>query len=218
MNDPVQMGFADRAVYRLGLFDVRDALPEGWAQELLHVARGGDVVDLHGMDLGAGSPMQRPLKYRVTAGVAVRDRLGWLWQLYGGLFRDLASSIYGETLDIARDIELAVNMNHMVGPLDSYEWHCDTNTVTGLLFVTSHSVSAGGALVFDDQRLGLRTTLTPRAGWLAAFDARRTLHTVEPLVSVYEERVTVPMNYYAPGDPQVRPDGLNEHVYGDGRA
>jgi hypothetical protein len=218
MSGPVHIGLADRAVYRLGLFDVREALPGGWAQELLHVARDGHVVDLPGMDVGTGSSMQRPLKYRVTTGAAIRDRLGWLWQLYSEPFRHLASSIYGQTLDIARDIESAVNMNYMVGPRDSYEWHRDTNAVTGLLFVTSHSVSGGGALVFDDQRVGLRTTLTPKAGWLAAFDARQILHTVEPLVSAHEERVTVPMNYYAPGDLQVRPDGLDEHVYGDGRA
>jgi hypothetical protein len=151
----------------------------------------------------------------VTDGLSAMDELPWLEKLYNGPFLDLANRIVGAgTYRCSDNKQVALNINSLpVGEM--YEWHVDSNELTGLLFCPTDDLAAGGELIFRaDPASGENwvVTVRPERGLFLLFDARPVPHCVRPC-SV--ERVTVPMNYYftSSDEGSLRPNDLDAYLY-----
>jgi hypothetical protein len=190
-------------------------LPEGWQKEILRVANEFSNA-VKSSEPNSTSVVERDdtyhLNYSVTTGDIIRDELPWLFDAYSNALFALARGCWSAPLCCSPFEVSAVNLNVMRGVDATYEWHVDSNPLTGLLFATSHPEGTGGQLVFDES--GSRTTVFPRAGEFLLFDAREVPHVVQPLLNNDTVRVSAPMNYYEEGKGIIRPDDLDAAIYG----
>jgi hypothetical protein len=153
-----------------------------------------------------------------TTGKVVQDQLPWLMEFYRGHVLQLGNRLGLDEFVVSDDERSCVNIN--VLPTGSgYEWHVDTNPLTGLLFVTDHPAGAGGELVFRPDPLvraneDWELTVFPEAGFLLLFDAREAAHAVRPVAGV-TDRISVPMNFYYANAQGDRPDHLDRYLYGE---
>lgn len=186
-------------------------LPLHWAQQIEHlVAEHGILTHLDGKSPTSREPADSAgADVVVVMGDVIAKQLGWLFDLYRGPLLELCREVAGPGIQISSDERSAMNINALKGRGSHYEWHVDTNPLTGILYVTSHSAIDGGELVFRTND-GM-TRVAPRAGMFIAFDARELTHTVLPLNSD-AVRISVPMNYYDQAGT-VRPAGLDQYLY-----
>jgi hypothetical protein len=105
-----------------------------------------------------------------------------------------------------------VNINQLAGRGAQYEWHVDSNPITGVLYATDSDNGLGGSLVFRDDQNGQKSVFRPKAGTFICFDAREISHRVAPLRRE-GERVSLPMNYYHSATDQPRPPDLDSQIY-----
>lgn len=145
------------------------------------------------------------------SGEVIASRIPWLYELYTTKFRDYAEVSVGKRLFPSRDVTSAVNINLLEGIGAAYEWHVDSNPVTGLLFVNTLSEQEGGQLLFRTAKYEI--AVTPVKGDYLVFDARVTPHCVTPL-ACNVVRASIPMNFYNDPWHQVRPNDLNNYLYG----
>lgn len=96
------------------------------------------------------------------------------------------------------------------GPGDEQGWHYDTNPLTALLYLTATNNATGTRIRVPGCG---DVPVIAQPGDLLLMDGRRLLHHVPP-VPPGGQRVTVPLNYYLPGDCE-RPEGIDRLVYGD---
>jgi hypothetical protein len=204
-------------------YDVSTAMPAGWRDELVRVARNDRtikrLVPPHSTSR-EGSEV-RSLNVMTVRGPTVWERLPWLIDLYRGYFRELYQDATGKRIYPTGDRRYAVVMNVQEGT-DRYECHVDTNPVEALLYVTDHPRGTGGELVVAND-VDARSVeevdrdcsvLYPVAGQLVFFDARRFPHYVRALRES-SLRVAVGMNYYTDDCPEeTRPPDLNNYLYG----
>lgn len=201
-------------------FDMAPLLPIEWSGSVTR------CLAEHGTDhsLGGSSSTSRenaswaatrnmvPARAVVADGRTVLNRTPWLDSLYRGAFLEAANSLGAEQYECAHDLASGVNINAIASG-SRYEWHVDSNPLTGVLFLSGDH--DGGDLLFrpdtEDEAWSLR--VTPQIGQLLLFDAREVAHTVEP-VRGGDQRVSVPMNYYLRGETQVRPGDLDQYLYG----
>jgi hypothetical protein len=199
-------------------FDVTPLLPPRWQEQI----RQCSAQHSHWRVLDGISVTSREAQFRDTAapkvgvvsGDVIAKELLWLNGLYRKDFLTLANSIGATEYEVCSDRRAGVNIN--ATPRDArYEWHVDSNPLTGLLFVTSHDPSEGGQLVFrpdpvsrPDEDWELR--VSPYAGTLLLFDARESAHVVTRLHA--DLRLSVPMNYYIAGHHE-RPEDLDGYLY-----
>jgi hypothetical protein len=148
----------------------------------------------------------------VVDGNDIRRELPWLYQLYEGPLASIASLIHSQAVLPARDVRSAININALAGVGARYEWHVDSNPVTGILYVTDHPEGSGGELLFRVENREI--VVRPTRGLFVAFDAREAPHCVMPLMTD-GPRISIPMNYYLPGE-QPRPSDLDAYLYGSG--
>jgi hypothetical protein len=146
----------------------------------------------------------------VVAGDVVARALPWLYQLYSTHLLELASDIAGQKLFPANDITSAININRITGIGGRYEWHVDSNPVTGVLFASTLHPGDGGELHFASEHF--QRLIVPQRGLFFAFDARDIPHRVEPLLRDVC-RLSVPMNFYISADNQPRPGDLDTYLY-----
>jgi hypothetical protein len=157
-------------------------------------------------------PPDAILDYRLLNGDQVEVHLTELDRLYREDLCGIAERLLGKPVMISPDRRSGVNVNVLEGMGSRYEWHVDSNPLTGLLVLTECGRSSGGRLVFG-QDPDNQIFLALSVGQLLLFDARDVPHCVEPLGGP-TRRVTAPMNFYVVGDPVVRPDGIDESLYG----
>ncbi|GAB3967945.1 2OG-Fe(II) oxygenase [Plantactinospora veratri] len=188
-----------------------DVLPTNWTAELL------EAVETHArparLDASDGSSLEPPgtvIEYELLDGAQVAQTVPWLDRLYRNEFLQLASETWGGQLLASDDIRNGVNVNILRGRGSKYEWHVDTNPLTGLLFATSHDLEDGGMLTFrgeyDD------AVCVPCAGHLLLFDAREAPHRVTPLKR-RGIRVSVPMNFFTAETLAERSPALDGYLY-----
>ncbi len=190
------------------------ALPSGWQEQIRY------VVQQHGIDTvltGAGSTSReahtrRKIRVRVADGHAVKSHLPWMWNLYCGLLRDFCAKAFGRPVFIANLLHTTVNINQLAGRGAQYEWHVDSNPITGVLYATDSDNGLGGSLVFRDAQNGRKSVFRPKAGTFICFDAREISHRVAPLRRD-GERISLPMNYYHSATDQPRPPDLDSQIY-----
>jgi hypothetical protein len=189
-------------------------LPNDWVRDVTAVVdRFARRVEL----TGDSSTSRRrdddsPGEYDVVTGDVVEDHLPWLISLYRGPLFDFASRVAGQPLKVSESARSAVNINALRGRAARYEWHVDSNPVTGLLFASSHPAGSGGELVFEVA--DARFAICPRAGLFLAFDAREHPHTVLPL-ETDDVRISIPMNFYFEGEAETRPPDLDSYIFGE---
>lgn len=215
----------DTALFAWHGFDVRSVLPENWQVEIERVAQAHakekilvpkSVTSREASDV-------REVPVETVGGITLIAELPWLYDLYRGLFRELAERTYGVRAYTAEDPRISINLNVQTGNERRYEAHVDSNPIEGLLYVTSQPPGAGGELVvahsekargIDDIKAN-SSTLYPMAGHLLFFDARRNPHFVAPLTSPADRRIVVAMNFYTDESPEsARPQDLNKHLFG----
>ena len=198
-----------------GLVDVRRMLPSDWAGQVEAVSdtaarwavlRGGTSTSLEDVDT--------VINYRLLTGDDIAEHLPWLIDLYQKQFLEIAQQFSGCDLVVDESITSAVNINILPPDERGYEWHVDSNPVTGVLFLSSHVHDEGGCLELrtaDDHLLSIE----PLAGTFAVFDARRCPHRV----STPKEglRISAPMNYFVPEEGRQRPADLDNALYGTSR-
>jgi hypothetical protein len=124
---------------------------------------------------------------------------------------ELAQKAVGRELVPSQRERSAININMHDFLGSRYDWHVDSNPVTGLLFASTLRESDGGSLVFDDGD-GCETSFCPERGRFLVFDARRTPHTVTPLTRPLC-RLSIPMNFFFEDEPEERPADLDAFLY-----
>ncbi len=196
-----------------GLIDVRELLPQNWVDQIDNISRsvardatlkGGTSTSLESADT--------IIRYRLVDGDDIVIHLPWLVDLYRGQFLQIAQQISGVQLETDHSTTSAVNINVLPPGEGGYEWHVDSNPVTGLLFLSSHLHHQGGMLELrsaDDHLLSIE----PLAGTLAVFDARLCPHRVSAPKS--RLRISAPMNYFVAGEVRNRPEELDSILYGE---
>jgi hypothetical protein len=205
-------------------YDMGTALPPNWQNDVLTVARTKAVKKVllpRSVTSREGDPnLQIPVS--TVGGAVLRGELPWLFNLYKGLFRDLAQLGTHEPVSTAASDQIGANLNVQTAGM-RYEAHVDSNPVEGLLYCTDHPKGSGGELVVanDPNAKSIAeidrdcSIVYPAAGNLIFFDARRFPHYVRPLVAADAIRVVVAMNFYTPSCPESsRPADLNDHLFG----
>jgi 2OG-Fe(II) oxygenase superfamily len=196
-------------------------LPAGWVTELVECSAvhqetrylSGNSVTSRQRQLGSAAEFV----VGVVQGKLVASELPWLMEFYRGRVLRLANSLGLGTFVCSEDERSSINVN--VLPVGSgYEWHVDSNPLTGLLAVSDHPAGTGGELVFRPDPLtrpdeDWELVVRPRTGDLLIFDARDAAHHVRPVLGP-TERLTVPMNFYFADRRVVRPNDLDDYLYG----
>jgi hypothetical protein len=198
--------------------DVSSYFPSDWAEQIFRcstsrsrwqVLDGASVTSRE-----AEFPDRMPPRVGVVSGEVVAAELAWLDSLYRGKFLEIVNTVGDGAFEVCSDIRAGVNIN--ATPRGArYEWHVDSNPMTGLLFATTHEPEDGGQLVFRPDPVARphedwELQVSPRAGTLLIFDAREAAHVVTQLRT--ELRLSVPMNYYHVGQ-QARPEDLDAYLY-----
>jgi hypothetical protein len=146
----------------------------------------------------------------LSDGTVVAEHLPWLVRLYRGAFlrlaNELAGAVTGHRYVASTDPVSAVNLN-LLTPGERYEWHVDSNPLTGLLFCPVGPDPS--ELVFSTPS-GRTNTFSAGWGHMLLFDAREAPHCVR---NVTVGRVTVPMNFHLDGRRSERPRDLDAYLY-----
>ncbi len=209
--------------FNFNKFQVSNQLPRGWADiirdfALTHYKRK-IIVPTSTTSREAELTLQLPVQ--IVGGITIRRTLPWLYDIYRGLFRDIAAQCFDEEVFIAKDDRYAINLNIQQGTEMRYECHVDSNPIEGLLYVTTHYEGEGGELVVshDPNALGPSeiekncARFYPQKGDLLFFDARDYPHYVTPLTFPGAYRIVVAMNFYTPScTEEMRPSDLNKHL------
>ena len=192
-----------------------DWLPADWIDQITR------VVDEHAIFVrmdGTSSSYSREgegtsgTTYYVVTGDSIYAQIRWLHDLYTGKLIELAAQVAGRAVKPSTNLRSGININTLRGTDARYEWHVDSNPLTGMLYVTTHGPEDGGELIFkvgDEQ-----VTLYPEAGMFAAFDARAIPHYVAALKHEHR-RISIPMNYYFADEDEYRPVELDAYIYGE---
>jgi hypothetical protein len=154
------------------------------------------------------------MEYDVVTGDVIRDRLPWLWETYTTKLVSLATITTGQPMKPSVFPKSALNINVLAGSNAHYEWHVDSNSLTGLLFACTFGPDDGGELAFKiDGHIG---TILPRIGELLIFDATDAPHAVLPMKSD-ALRISIPMNFYylTEDEAATRPPDLDTYLYGE---
>jgi len=207
-------------------YDLRTHLPANWQTELLEAAatKAQSKVLKPKSVTSRESDEELGIHVMTVGGVTLRESCPWLYDLYKGLFRDLAQLACTEPVSTASNDTYGAVLNVQRGQNMRYECHVDSNPIEGLLYVTTHVPGTGGELVVAN-RPDARSVedveqdcsvVYPIAGNLVFFDARRFSHYVRPLASEHDLRVVVAMNFYTPSCSEAdRPTDLTPHLFGE---
>lgn len=171
--------------------------------QTLRALRHAVQVDRPGA--GPGSLTDEGLRYEVVVGSAVRQYAPALWTWVQETGVALASELADQPLSLYADVDAAVNINRLHGIGERYELHVDSNPVTALWFLTTHE--EGGELEVDG---GI---FKPVRGLFVVFEGSKLPHRVRPMVDM-APRITVPINLKPAGTSDIRPPGLDAHLFG----
>ena len=221
MTDPTATRRRLSTHFQLYSFDVASLLPSDWESRLIEIAkRQGTLSRLDGASTTSRERQFQsniPSTVTVVDGIALAKVVPWLFSLYHGDFLQLVNSLELGTFVSSTDVRSAINLNCQ-GEGERYEWHVDSNPLTGVLLASTAGPEDGGELVFvpdPDSPVATQdweVRVPAEAGTLLLFDARCVAHTVEP-VCAKQPRVSVPMNYYFADGGVQRPTDLDPYLY-----
>jgi len=208
---------SDSSLYHAFDLDALRLLPAGWVAQVMAVAdQFAAFVHLEGDSPTSREPAGTAgSDYYVVTGDIIQAELPWLHHLYTTELAALASRAAHKAVQPSTQLKSGININVVRGVGARYEWHVDSNPLTGMLYVTTHTADDGGELVF---RPAERDTIVhPRSGLFIVFDARAIPHAVLPLKRD-QVRLSIPMNYYDVGQAETRPPELDAYIYKAGEA
>lgn len=223
-RNPMKCGALARvdAPFPIYAGDVSPLLPQTWTEEVLVLAsRYGFRSELDG---GSTTSRESAFGERITStlnvvdGEIIESALPWLWDLYHGPLLDLGNQLGLGSFSPSAATVSAININ-IQSAGERYEWHVDSNPLTGLLFVSTLAPEEGGQLIFRSDPMGRarndkwEVKIQPSAGMFYMYDARGAAHTVEP-VQRLQSRLSIPMNYYLSEGGPPRPTDLDGYLYG----
>jgi 2OG-Fe(II) oxygenase superfamily len=190
-----------------------DLLPINWLRQIAEVVeKRAQRTLLDGKSSTSREPIgSEVVEVFVVPGDVISVDLPWLYDLYTSALCKLASEAAGHQVYASQDLVSSININVLRGMGSRYEWHVDSNPLTGILYVTSHlSSEDGGELLFKrgDEQIAVH----PKSGTFIAFDAREIPHTVLPLKKE-GVRISIPMNYYDSPERQDRPSDIDSYLY-----
>lgn len=157
-------------------------------------------------------PAGTSVEYRLLDGNDVYRYIPELTILYESELVRIASRLSDISLCKSPDRVNGVNVNVLNASGGRYEWHVDSNPVTGLLVLSECNAAIGGRLLFRKDP-DYQTAFCMRPGHFLVFDATKTPHAVEQVLGE-EPRVTAPMNFFVKGATALRPADLDESLYG----
>ncbi|WP_328644141.1 2OG-Fe(II) oxygenase [Amycolatopsis sp. NBC_00348] len=208
------------------IYDVGSALPAGWIDELLDVARRQAARrSFRPTMTTARETADAVIPLESVDGAVLVEQAPWVNELYTGWFRQLGERLADEPLELTSTANRALSLNVQRGITMRYPCHVDSNPVEGLLYLTDCTEETGGGLVVSRNRHARDVSevdadaavIYPRRGQLFFFDARFHPHYVQPLRTDDTLRAVVTMNYYTRSIPEaVRPEGLDEQLFGAG--
>jgi len=199
---------------RDGLTVLEELVPPGlvaeWVGCALELAQRGVVHDeVLEPDASVGDRGGRYL-HTILDGLVTAQELPGLMGWYAANVT-LMAAVTGEDAILSPYPRSAVNVKLYPSPGGQQGWHYDSNTLTGLLFLTTEV--GEGAFHYRNLQ-GIEGRVYPKAGALLIGQGRRVEHAVEPMVSKDGRvRITVPLNYYTVTDT-ARPEGLDDRIYG----
>jgi len=205
-------------------FDLTSQLPKNWRQDIIATAADAEVREFPRTPILSreAADISHIRRGRVE-GDRVQDSLPWLREFYRNDFLEFARLAWADdTVEPARDDRYGIVLNVQRGTTMRFEFHVDSNPLTGLLFCTDHR--AGGELVFAHNKDATDidavkqdcSVIWPHAGHLIFFDGRNYPHYARPLRSESDTRVVAVMNFYTESCPEsTRPPELNRHRFGD---
>jgi len=126
-------------------YDLRTFLPQGWQEQILSLADTAVQKTLRPLSVTSREGDQDArIQVMTVNGQAIRQEIPWLYDLYHGLFKDLASLGVLEPVMTAQNDVYGAVLNVQRGQSMRYECHVDSNPIEGLLYVTDHPKGAGG--------------------------------------------------------------------------
>jgi hypothetical protein len=162
------------------------------------------------------STMERPevaLEYFIADGTVIAAELPAIMNMYRELIPAFMQTYIGLEMVPSRFERSAITLNLLRGQGCRYEKHVDSNSVTGLLFASTLTPEDGGAL-----RLyypgAEPMDIYPSRGTFLLYDARWVPHEVMPLLRDVV-RLSLPMNYFLKTDIEVRPEHLDDYIFGE---
>ena len=201
--------------------DVSQFLPPQWDLMVDEVLKKHRKLRINSDSAVADSSISREIKESadlnlyVVDGATITRELPWLYDLYSGVFRDMAQKNFQEQVIIAKEAARSMIMFEQEGVNMRLAAHVDPNPITGILYLTTQSQGEGGELVISNKEelggqkiLGLEeiesdsVTIYPVKGKLVFLDARKNPHFVKPLTRSDDKRIVVGMNYYTPSCTQ----------------
>lgn len=205
-------------------YDLNHLLPPGWQTQILRLAAKARPkwITTNAASLREGNPNLQ-IEVRITDGNVVKKHLPWLYDLYKGVFHQLAQLSVGEPIYTAQNDQYGAVLQLQRGTTMRFDVHVDTNPLEGLLYVTDQPKGAGGELAVSNnpQANSLAdvdadcSVIYPVAGHLLFLDGRRFPHYVRPLKRQNDVRVVVAMNFYTPSCPETaRPQDLDTLLFG----
>jgi hypothetical protein len=202
------------------IVDVINLLPPSWIDQIRECSHQHSVW----RTLGGLSETSREDVFNedsiaevgVVTGEVVKQSLPWLDSLYRDTFIKFTNNLTDNAYCTSPDLQAGVNIN-TTRRNARYEWHVDTNPLTGVLFVTTLAPVDGGQLIFRPDPFARpnenwEVAVSPTLGQLLLFDAREAAHCVTTLK--VNERISIPMNYYLQGCYPTRPGDLDAYLYG----
>jgi len=205
-------------------FDLTSQLPQDWRHDIIAAAAGAEVREFPRTPILSREAADiSHIRRGPVEGDGVQDSLPWLREFYRNDFLEFARLAWADdTVEPARDDRYGIVLNVQRGTTMRFEFHVDSNPLTGLLFCTDHR--AGGELVFAHDKDATDidavkqdcSVIWPHAGHLIFFDGRNYPHYARPLRSESDTRVVAVMNFYTESCPEsTRPPELNRHRFGD---
>lgn len=187
-------------------------LPTDWDKQIIELANSNSyLVHLDGNSSTSREPVgSKGADVFVVDGEAICEKINWLDKLYKNELLEFANRDFKNEYCISNSVTNGININFLKGRNSRYEWHVDSNPLTGILYVTAHNKGKGGELIFkvgDDEQV-----VYPQTGIFILFDAREIPHTVQPL-QTDTFRISIPMNFYFKDAEQVRPSDLDNYIY-----
>jgi len=213
MADATRSTLGDHPYRRFNLEEL-GLLPEDWREQVLAIAGSHSLfVHLDGKSPTSLEPADSEgSDYYVVSGDLVAMHLGWLYNLYCSDLMEIVASVSGRAMCVSSDIQYGINVNILKGCGARYEWHIDSNPFTGILFVTSHIASEGGALVIRPWSHGEGLVIEPRAAEFVVFQAGSVPHSVAPLKEDVA-RISIPMSYFFQGQEAVVSGDLTSYLF-----
>jgi hypothetical protein len=194
-----------------GFVVIREAL----ARDVLVLLReqASRLVDEAGTLIERDRGDDQHLRYCVVPGDRIQQALPILSDLYGSaeILDWIQHTTSNPSVTSSPYMRSGLNINCLTRVGQSYPWHVDAVPYTIVMFLTSLSPAAGGALQIRSAD-GALVAIRPHAGTLVLMDGARCPHAVAKLDQP-AVRLTVPMVY--PAAHHERPAGLDEFLYGE---